>query len=202
VCRRCTPCLSLVGPTQRAFLRASSPPGYGRSGSDGDRGWTVRKREWTSNHWRWVVWKLACMERRFPQQLGNKLLTPHHVFHQILYRYHCVVSACSAIHQPIDSMVIMVMMCVCVLLTTMGRYEREVNRAQRSALKIILERDESSSRFMVLCVASIKSYGLESPQPAATDGNTNGILNHNSSSLAHGIVRGRGRSKGQWRRYH
>lgn len=46
-----------------------------------------------------------------------------------------------------------------MFLNQQPRYEREVNRAQRSALKIILERDESSSRHMVLCVAAIRSYG-------------------------------------------
>ena len=35
------------------------------------------------------------------------------------------------------------------------RYDREIDRAERSALKTILEKDESPSRRMVLCVASI-----------------------------------------------
>ena len=39
------------------------------------------------------------------------------------------------------------------------RYEREINNAQRSALKKVLERDESSSRYMILCVAAITSLG-------------------------------------------
>ncbi|TPX58002.1 hypothetical protein SpCBS45565_g08101 [Spizellomyces sp. 'palustris'] len=35
------------------------------------------------------------------------------------------------------------------------RYEREINRAQRSAVKLIIERDNAPSRFLVLCVAGV-----------------------------------------------
>ncbi|KND03168.1 uncharacterized protein SPPG_02229 [Spizellomyces punctatus DAOM BR117] len=35
------------------------------------------------------------------------------------------------------------------------RYEREINRAQRSAVKLIIERDNAPSRFLVLCVADV-----------------------------------------------
>lgn len=95
--------------------------------------------EWTSNHYRWIVWKLAGMERRFPHQLANRHLLPHTVLHQLLYRY-----------------------------------EREVNKAKRSALKIILERDESAGRSMILCVAAIRSYGGDAPPPPPATSTTEG----------------------------
>ncbi len=41
------------------------------------------------------------------------------------------------------------------------RYEREINRANRSAIRKILERDEAESRYMILCVAAIKHYGSD-----------------------------------------
>jgi len=41
------------------------------------------------------------------------------------------------------------------------RYEREVNKAKRSALKIMMERDESSNKHMVLCVSAIRSFGSD-----------------------------------------
>ena len=41
------------------------------------------------------------------------------------------------------------------------RYEREVNKAKRSALKIMMERDESSNKHMVLCVSGIRSFGSD-----------------------------------------
>jgi len=43
--------------------------------------------KWISNHYRWIVWKLAAMERRFPQCLGRKYLTYQHVLAQLRTRY-------------------------------------------------------------------------------------------------------------------
>jgi breast cancer 2 susceptibility protein len=54
------------------------------------------------------------------------------------------------------------------MLTRVNSYEREVNKAKRSALKIILERDESAGRSMVLCVAAIRSYGGDPPPSSTT----------------------------------
>lgn len=36
------------------------------------------------------------------------------------------------------------------------RYDREIDRSQRSALRKILEKDETASKRMVLCVSSIE----------------------------------------------
>ena len=41
----------------------------------------------------------------------------------------------------------------------LGRYEREVNRCERSCLKRILEQDDSPARAMVLCVAAVHQGG-------------------------------------------
>eukprot|EP01113_Clastostelium_recurvatum_P034402 TRINITY_DN4663_c2_g1_i1.p2 TRINITY_DN4663_c2_g1~~TRINITY_DN4663_c2_g1_i1.p2 ORF type:complete len:766 (+),score=154.12 TRINITY_DN4663_c2_g1_i1:16-2313(+) len=41
------------------------------------------------------------------------------------------------------------------------RYEKEINRAQRPALRKILEQDESDKRCMILCVSAIRSLGKE-----------------------------------------
>ncbi|PRP87682.1 BRCA2 repeat family protein [Planoprotostelium fungivorum] len=79
---------------------------------------------WVQNHYRWIVWKLSCLERSFPQALGNRLVLPSSVLSQMRHRY-----------------------------------EREVERAERSVLRKICERDESSSKHMVLCVATVKSDG-------------------------------------------
>lgn len=43
--------------------------------------------KWILNHVRWIVWKLAAMERRFPIQLGGHYLTYSHVLSQIKGRY-------------------------------------------------------------------------------------------------------------------
>jgi breast cancer 2 susceptibility protein len=78
---------------------------------------------WIANHYKWIVWKLCCMERSFPTYFSN-YLSLERVLSQLRYRY-----------------------------------EREINRAHRSALKKILEKDESSTKYMILVVSAIKSYG-------------------------------------------
>lgn len=50
--------------------------------------------EWVYNHYRWIVWKQASIERSFPEQLGSLCLTPEQVLLQLKYRYlpefkHC-----------------------------------------------------------------------------------------------------------------
>ena len=42
-----------------------------------------------------------------------------------------------------------------VLTELLYRYEREVNRSQRSFIKQLLEHDESSTRHVVLCISSL-----------------------------------------------
>ncbi|XP_022108056.1 uncharacterized protein LOC110988636 [Acanthaster planci] len=97
--------------------------------------------DWVSNHYRWIVWKLAAMERAYPQHLAGRLLTPHWVLLQLKYRY-----------------------------------DREIDLAQRSALKKILERDDTPSRRMVLCVAGIslaETSKVASPNQEDTSGKDN-----------------------------
>ena len=43
--------------------------------------------EWFSNHYRWVVWKLAAMEVGFPRRLAGRCLTPDWLMLQMKYRY-------------------------------------------------------------------------------------------------------------------
>lgn len=57
-----------------------SPGGTARTGS----GATF---EWFANHYRWIVWKLASMERAFPRFLLGKYLTKDQVMYQISRRY-------------------------------------------------------------------------------------------------------------------
>ena len=42
---------------------------------------------WVCNHYRWVVWKLASMERSFPEVYGGVLLRPEVVMSQLRWRY-------------------------------------------------------------------------------------------------------------------
>ncbi|XP_035240203.1 breast cancer type 2 susceptibility protein [Anguilla anguilla] len=84
---------------------------------------------WLYNHYRWVVWKRASMERAFPSVMGGYCLTPEQVLLQLKYRY-----------------------------------DVEVDRSQRSALRKIMERDDTPAKTMVLCVCGVVSTG---PAPAA-----------------------------------
>ncbi|XP_075228462.1 uncharacterized protein LOC142328580 [Lycorma delicatula] len=78
--------------------------------------------QWVQNHYRWITWKLASMERSFPTTFTNVCLTPHNVMLQLKYRY-----------------------------------DREIDACQRSALRKLLESDESSARRMVVCVSDISN---------------------------------------------
>jgi len=46
---------------------------------------------WVSNHYRWIAWKLASMERRFPEQYGGQALTRERVLAQLRRRYETEV---------------------------------------------------------------------------------------------------------------
>ena len=81
---------------------------------------TLISPEWFSNHYQWVVWKLAAMEVSFPHRLAGRCLTPDWLMLQMKYRY-----------------------------------DREIDRAQRPALRKICEGDDVASRTMVLCVSHI-----------------------------------------------
>lgn len=42
---------------------------------------------WVTNHYRWIVWKLACYEHHCPQQFAGRMLTAPIVLDQLKYRY-------------------------------------------------------------------------------------------------------------------
>ncbi|KAL6471416.1 hypothetical protein MHYP_G00200660 [Metynnis hypsauchen] len=75
---------------------------------------------WVFNHYRWIVWKRACMERAFPEVMGSRCLTPEQVLLQLKLRY-----------------------------------DTEVDCSQRSALKKIIERDDTPAKTLVLCMCGI-----------------------------------------------
>lgn len=74
---------------------------------------------WIENHFKWIVWKLASMERCFHDVFDN-YLRPENIISQLKYRY-----------------------------------DREIDRSERSALKKILELDDTAAKRTVLCVANI-----------------------------------------------
>jgi len=48
---------------------------------------TLFTTKWIQNHYRWIVWKLAAMERRFPERLGGRYLKYRHILSQLKGRY-------------------------------------------------------------------------------------------------------------------
>ncbi|KAF7825024.1 protein BREAST CANCER SUSCEPTIBILITY 2-like protein B-like isoform X1 [Senna tora] len=44
-------------------------------------------KEWVTNHYKWIVWKLACYERCFPARSSRKFLTMSNVLEELKYRY-------------------------------------------------------------------------------------------------------------------
>uniref|UniRef100_A0A2N9G9N3 Tower domain-containing protein n=1 Tax=Fagus sylvatica TaxID=28930 RepID=A0A2N9G9N3_FAGSY len=44
-------------------------------------------KEWVINHYKWIVWKLACYERCYPAKAAGKFLTMSNVLEELKYRY-------------------------------------------------------------------------------------------------------------------
>ncbi|KAM7399055.1 hypothetical protein PAMP_018348 [Pampus punctatissimus] len=74
--------------------------------------------EWVYNHYRWIVWKQASMERSFPGTLGSLCLTPEQVLLQLKYRYDVEVDhsrrpALRKIMEKDDTAAKTLVLCVC-----------------------------------------------------------------------------------------
>ncbi|XP_069684155.1 breast cancer type 2 susceptibility protein homolog isoform X2 [Periplaneta americana] len=72
---------------------------------------------WVRNHYRWLVWKLAAIERSFPQQFSNRCLTPNVLLLQLKYRYdreidHCERPAIRKILEHDDTAAKRLVLCV------------------------------------------------------------------------------------------
>ncbi|VEN48732.1 unnamed protein product [Callosobruchus maculatus] len=91
-------------------------------------------RDWIKNHYRWIVWKLASYERKYPNKCKS-ILSIENVVQQLKYRY-----------------------------------DREIDKVERSALRRILERDDAPQKRMVLCVSAIRRKGLSKYELDLTDG--------------------------------
>ncbi|XP_014218900.1 uncharacterized protein LOC106647145 [Copidosoma floridanum] len=77
---------------------------------------------WIENHYRWIVWKLASIDRiHFDSLHLPKTLKPERVMQELKYRY-----------------------------------DREIDRAERPALRRILEKDDVPTRRMVLCISLVE----------------------------------------------
>ncbi|XP_051534410.1 breast cancer type 2 susceptibility protein isoform X2 [Myxocyprinus asiaticus] len=89
---------------------------------------------WVFNHYRWIIWKRASMERAFPDVMGGLCLTPEQVLLQLKFRY-----------------------------------DVEVDQSRRSALRRIIERDDTPAKTLVLCVCGIAYTNQEKSEDRSTD---------------------------------
>ncbi|KAI4815690.1 hypothetical protein KUCAC02_005825 [Chaenocephalus aceratus] len=73
---------------------------------------------WAYNHYRWIVWKQASMERSFPESMGSLCLTPEQLLLQLKYRYDVEVDhsrrpALRKIMEKDDTSAKTLVLCVC-----------------------------------------------------------------------------------------
>ena len=93
---------------------------------------------WVRNHFRWIVWKLASIERSFSDHfLPGGYLSKGRVLDQLV-----------------------------------TRYDNELVKGRRSALRKVLNRDEPPCRLIILCVSQIIpcTQGLKKYKVELTDG--------------------------------
>ncbi|XP_047331434.1 protein BREAST CANCER SUSCEPTIBILITY 2 homolog B-like [Impatiens glandulifera] len=87
-------------------------------------------KEWVANHYKWIVWKLACYERCYASKFSGNLLTVSNVLAEIKYRYdreanHGHRSAIKKIlegDQPPSSMLVL---CIASISDSSGELKRE-----------------------------------------------------------------------------
>ncbi|XP_071352641.1 breast cancer type 2 susceptibility protein isoform X2 [Trachinotus anak] len=92
--------------------------------------------EWVYNHYRWIVWKQASMERSFPETMGSICLTPEQVLLHLKCRYdveidHSRRPALRKIMERDDTAAKTLVLCVCGVVS-MGH---SPNRQSRSDTK-------------------------------------------------------------------
>ncbi|KAM4742467.1 LOW QUALITY PROTEIN: breast cancer type 2 susceptibility protein [Anableps anableps] len=78
--------------------------------------------QWVYNHYRWIVWKQASMEKSFPETMGSLCLTPERVLLQLKYRYDVEVDhsrrpALRKIMERDDTPAKTLVLCVCEIVS-------------------------------------------------------------------------------------
>ncbi|XP_072248251.1 breast cancer type 2 susceptibility protein [Leuresthes tenuis] len=77
---------------------------------------------WVYNHYKWIVWKQASMERSFPETMGGLCLSPEQVLLQLKYRYDIEVDhsrrpALRKIMERDDTAVKTLVLCICEIVS-------------------------------------------------------------------------------------
>lgn len=108
---------------------------------------------WVENHYKWIVWKLASIDRI---KLGSVML-PKYNLHFFLYLFFLVkeLKSKKCTFYNVYKIFFRMLTPTRVVMELKYRYDREIDRSERSALKKILEKDDVATKRMVLCVSSI-----------------------------------------------
>ena len=90
---------------------------------------------WVANHFRWIVWKLACMERAYPSLLAGKCLTTDRVMAQLRHRYQREHKVCAdARLGRLGCYKQLVCVCVCVCVCMCARARAFVSMCMRASV--------------------------------------------------------------------
>ncbi|XP_074568879.1 protein BREAST CANCER SUSCEPTIBILITY 2 homolog B-like [Curcuma longa] len=105
-------------------------------------------KEWVTNHYRWIVWKLACYERWYHNQTKNKFFTVSNVLEELKYRYerefnHGHRSAIKRILDGDASPSSMMILCVSVICSAHPVISKTDDKNSRS--EVIKQSNNSSS---------------------------------------------------------
>ncbi|XP_055052858.2 LOW QUALITY PROTEIN: breast cancer type 2 susceptibility protein [Misgurnus anguillicaudatus] len=92
---------------------------------------------WVFNHYRWIVWKRASMEKSFPELMGSLCLTPEQVLLQLKLRYdvevdHSHRSSLRRIVERDDTPAKTLVLCVCGIAKPSQNPEKQVKTDDRS----------------------------------------------------------------------
>ncbi|KAM4566244.1 breast cancer type 2 susceptibility protein [Odontesthes bonariensis] len=96
---------------------------------------------WVYNHYKWIVWKQASVERSFPETMGGLCLSPEQVLLQLKYRYDIEVDhsrrpALRKIMERDDTAVKTLVLCVCEIVSrghSPNRQNRNESKTPQSA---------------------------------------------------------------------
>ncbi|XP_030007764.1 breast cancer type 2 susceptibility protein [Sphaeramia orbicularis] len=114
----------------------------------------LASEEWVYNHYRWIVWKLASMERSFPVMMGSLCLTPEQVLLQLKYRYDVEVDhsrrpALRKIMEKDDTAAKTLVLCVCGIVSG-GRSPNKQSRTEPRTPQGVSAKPENSSAVLWL----------------------------------------------------
>lgn len=107
---------------------------------------------WIENHYKWIVWKLASIDRI---KLGSVMLPKYNLQFFLHFFFSLKLENKKCTFYIYINIFFRMLTPTRVVMELKYRYDREIDRSERSALRKILEKDDVATKRMVLCVSSI-----------------------------------------------